>query len=315
MKPNMLITGAAGFIGHFLVKEFCDDYNVICLVKPHGNTDRLKEFSSKIKIVTKDIATVDLNVDFIDEDIDVILHAAGNPSSASSFNNRIDVVHTNVLGTVNLLEYAKRKGVPRFVYYGAAESYGRLRDTAEPLGTPYDCYSPYAASKASGEEFCSAYSKSFGIKTSIIHIANTFGERCQKNRFPVVAMKQIMNNEPVHLVATDGHIGGRRWLHAHDVALHTRFILDNQQLEFEKWNSAGREYMSNLVFLVHLAKVMGKEFNYNIASVHPESHTAQLMFNNIDPDKLYFCGYKEKFTIGERLQQTYDWYTMNPSWL
>lgn len=314
MKPTMLITGAAGFIGHNLVREFCNDYNVICLVRPNGNNDRLNDYASKIKIVEQDIINLSSSVDIFD-DIDVILHAAGNPSSASSFDDRIDVVYTNVLGTVNLLEYAKRKGVPRFVYYGAAESFGRLRDTAEPLGTPYDCYSPYAASKASGEEFCSAYSKSFGIKVSVVHIANTFGERCQKNRFPVVAMKQIMNNEPVQLVATDGHIGGRRWLHAHDVALHTRFILDNQQVQFEKWNSAGREYMSNLVFVVHLAKVMGKDFSYDIKSVHPESHTAQLIFNNIDPDKLYFCGYEDKFTLEERLKQTYEWYTMNPSWL
>ena len=315
MKPVMLITGAAGFIGHNLVKEFVDDYDVICLVRPDGMVHRLNEFKDKIKIVYKDISNLNLDIDFIDEDIDVILHAAGNPSSASSFGDRLGVVYDNVLGTVNLLEYAKRKDVPRFVFYGAAESYGCLRNTAEPIGVPYDCYSPYAASKASGEEFCSAYSKSFGIKISIIHIANTFGERCQKSRFPVVAMKQIMNNQPVQLVATDGHIGGRRWLHAHDVALHTRFILDNQTEDFEKWNSAGREYMSNLVFAVQLAKVIGKDLEYNIISAHPESHTAQLIFNSIDPDKLYFCGYQEKFTFEERLSQTVEWYKMNPSWL
>lgn len=310
MKPTMLITGAAGFIGHFLVKEFCDDYDVIALVRPNGNIERLEEFKDKIKIVYKDIVTIDLDVDFIDDDIDIILHAAGNPSSASSFGNRTSVVYDNVLGTVNLLEYAKRKDVPRFVYYGAAESYGRLRNTAEPIGVPYDCYSPYAASKAAGEEFCSAYSKSFGIKISIVHIANTFGERCQHSRFPIVAMKNIMNNQPVQLVATDGHIGGRRWLHAHDVALHTRFILDTQTEDFEKWNSAGREYMSNLVFAVQLAKVMNKDLEYNIVSVHPNSHTAQLIFNSIDPDKLYFCGYEEKFTFEQRLSQMWEWYKM-----
>lgn len=310
MKPTMLITGAAGFIGHFLVKEFCDDYNVIALVRPNGNIERLEEFKDKVKIVYKNIVTIDLDIDFIEDDIDVILHAAGNPSSASSFGDRISVVYDNVLGTVNLLEYAKRKDVPRFVYYGAAESYGRLRNTAEPIGVPYDCYSPYAASKAAGEEFCSAYSKSYGIKISIVHIANTFGERCQHSRFPIVAMKNIMNNQPVQLVATDGHIGGRRWLHAHDVALHTRFILDTQTEDFEKWNSAGREYMSNLVFAVQLAKVMNKDLEYNIVSVHPNSHTAQLIFNSIEPDKLYFYGYEEKFTFEQRLSQMWEWYKM-----
>ena len=124
-----------------------------------------------------------------------------------------------------------------------------------------------------------------------------------------------MNNQPVQLVATNGHIGGRRWFHAHDVALHTRFVINNQEEDFEKWNSAGREYMSNLVFVVQLAKVMGKEFQYNINAVHPHSHTAQLIFNNIDPDKLYFCGYEDTFTFDERLSQMVEWYKMNPSWL
>ena len=93
MKPTMLITGAAGFIGHHLVKEFVDDYNVICLVRPNGLVDRLKEFEDKIKIVYQNIVNIDLDVDFIDEDIDVILHAAGNPSSASSFGDRIGILY------------------------------------------------------------------------------------------------------------------------------------------------------------------------------------------------------------------------------
>ena len=311
MKKTMLITGAAGFIGHFLVKEFCDDYNVICMIRPMGNTDRLKDYLDKVKIIQHNLS-LPFNPLMVD-DVDVILHAGGNPSSAISIDKPIQTAYENVLGTVHMLELARAKKVEHFVFYGAAESYGQLLGVSEPESSPYDCYSPYAASKASGSEFTAAYSRSYGIKASVINIANTFGERCQEDRFPIVAMKKILAGENVPFYSANGVGSGRRWFHAHDVALHTRFILDNQKEDFEKWNSSGREFMSNLVFANQLAKVMQKPLKWESRSLDPNSHAAKLYSNNIDPDKLYFNGYKEKYSFEERLSQMWEWYKMSIS--
>ena len=317
---KMLITGATGFIGHNLVEEFINDYKIICLVRPGTkNLERLYPWYDKITIIDHDIRNK-INIEKHSSlllNIDVILHAAGNPSSASSLNDPTSVVHDNVVGTINLLELARETGVSKFVYYGAAESFGPNNFASKPFSeeAPYNSVSPYGASKASGAEFCISYSKSFGVPVSIINIANTFGERSQSNRLPVVVIRNILNHQTTKFTIQGGVVGGRNWFHAADLALHTRFILDNQKTTCEKWNSSGNWFRSNLVIALDIAKCMDADLDYELVEGDLTNHQTSMLFNSISPKKLYDSGYKDKFTYEERLKQTVEWYKMNPLWL
>lgn len=318
---KMLITGAAGFIGHHLVEEFINDYQIICLVRPGTkNLDRLYPFYDKITIIDHDIRNK-INIEKFSSlllNVEVVLHAGGNPSSASSLNDPASIVYDNVVGTVNLLEYARSVGVSNFVYYGAAESYGpREVGTGRSAieSDQYVCMSPYGASKASGAEFCAAYSKSFGLPVSVVNIANTFGKMSQPNRLPVVIIKNILNKQKTTLATHEQMVGGRNWFHAADVASHTRFIIDNQKTIYEKWNSAGSVYKTNLTLALDIASLMGEELNYELVETREVNHQTKMLYNSISPKKLYDAGYTDKFTYKERLQQTIEWYKMNPLWL
>lgn len=318
---KIAITGANGFIGYHLVKEFIKDSLIVFVLRPTTlKTNRLKEFKDvkdNTAIIYHDIKEP-FNQGIIDffkkYDIDTILHAGGNPSSSSSFVDSHSVLMDNVIGTNNVLTLAKETNVKNFVYYGAAESFGPRVSKDSNEDDKYNCHSVYAASKASGEELCSVYSKNFDLKTSVVHIANTFGEKCQANRFPVVAMRSILNGDKLKISAVDGMPGFRRWFHAGDVALHTRFILDNQELPFEKWNSSGVELINNLSFAEMIANVAGKKLDYELVELDKNSHTAKLLINSIDSSKLYKRGYVDTYTMEERLAQTINWYKENPSW-
>ena len=319
---HIAITGANGFIGYHLVKEFIKDSLVTFILRPTTlKTNRLKEFKyiqDNTSVIRHDIKEPfeDFIIDFFNRrGIDTILHAGGNPSSSSSFIDSHSVLMDNVIGTNNVLNLAKTCNIKHLVYYGAAESFGPRINVDSNEDDKYNCHSVYAASKASGEELCSVYSKNFGLKTSIVHIANTFGEKSQANRFPVVAMKSILNGEKLKISAVDGMPGFRRWFHAGDVALHTRFILDNQTLPFEKWNSAGSELINNLSFAEMISNVAGKKLDYEFVELDKDSHSAKLLINSIDPSKFYKRGYVDKFSLEERLVQTVNWYKENPSWL
>ena len=169
---TILITGSNGFIGRYLVEEFLKDHRVICLVRP-GTTNmvRLSEFSDQVEVIEHDIKNPCANLPAAD----IILHAGANPSAADSLSNPTASVMDNVLGTLNLLEYARLNKVERFVYYSSGEVYGPV-----PIGQdsqitdPYNSNSPYAASKAAGEELCLSYANSFNIPVSIIHINNDY---------------------------------------------------------------------------------------------------------------------------------------------
>ena len=311
---QMLITGGAGFIGHYLVKKFVDDFEIICIVKKETDLSRLKDVSGKIKFIIHNIRD---GYDSLFEqlkNVEYILHAGANPSSESSIKSPISVVFDNVLATVQLLELSKKLNLKRFVYYSAAEVFGPVASNVDSHEDDrYRCNSPYAASKAGGEEMCVAYSNTFGIPVSIIHITNTFGPRCQKNRYPVIVTKKIINGEVLNIhTDVNGTIGGRRWFFAGDVADHTEFILNNQKLLCEKWNSAGERFINNLEFAKIVSLALKLPFNVNYIPIDRPGHD---LFFSVSPAKLFDCGYKNFKTTEQKLEETTLWYKQNNEFL
>lgn len=311
---KILITGAAGVIGHFLVNEFID-HNVICLVRPNSkNILRLADFYHRIQFINHDIRQPYDSLFEELKDVDTILHAGGNPSAEDSLHNPAAVVMDNVLGTLHLLELARRLPLKRFVYYSTGEVFGPIAVHTDSKETDaYNSVSPYSASKAGGEELCVAFNKSFGIPVSIIHITNTFGQRSQSNRLPVIAIKKLLAGDAIDIHKdSTGFIGGRRWFYAGDVATQTRFILDHQQTSCEKWNSSGPEWMTNQQFVQHIADVMNIQPKFNIVETTRPGHES---YFSITPEKLYSSGYRDPATLEQRLSETVEWYKQNPEWL
>lgn len=342
MKPVAIITGGAGFIGQYLVEEFSQTHDLICLIRPASlSLPRIYELigineksdwvyehdilyqkhnfnSSQITLISQDIITP-INIDNISkicniDNVDIVLHAGGNPSSESSINDPTSIVYDNVVGTVNMLDLSNILKINRFVYYGAAESYGPVDEGSDSKeDDPYNSISPYAASKASGAEFSIAYSKTFGLPVSIINIANTFGPRCQSNRFPVIAIRNILAQSNTTIAkSSSGKISGRRWFHAQDVADITRFVISNQNQLVDKWNAAGDNFIDNASFGLEIANILNMPFPYTFGTITRNGHDAHM---SISPQKLYDAGWKPKFTLKERLEDTISWYVNNKHWL
>ena len=308
---TVLITGANGFIGHYLAEEFVRDHRVICVVRPGTtNMDRLQHLIDSVEIIEHDIKNPCLGLPAAD----IILHAGANPSAADSLINPTASIMDNVLGTLNLLEHARHTGTDRFVYYSSGEVYGPVAIGQDSQITDaYNSNSPYAAGKAAGEELCLAYANSFDVPVSVIHINNTFGPRCQSNRLPVIIQRKLLFNECLDIhVGPSGLIGGRRWFYAGDVASHTRFILHAQTSHCEKWNSAGHKFINNLEFAQHIAQIMERELQYSLVPVDRPGH--DLCFS-VDPGKLYQQGWQAPASFEQRLTETVKWYQDNPKWL
>lgn len=311
----MLITGGTGFIGHYLVKEFVQDYNIICLVR-HGtkNIDRFEEVIDQITVIEHDLQQDYTNLLLQLKDVEVILHCGGNPSAESSMRDPVGCVKDNVLGTMHLLELARQLPIKRFFYYSANEIFGPV-----PKGTSsleYDAYhsvSPYSASKAGGEELCVAYSNIWKIPVSILHLTNTFGPRSQSNRYPVILLKKLLHKEPVQIhVDPDGGISGRCWFYAGNVASQTRFLLDNQSALCDKWNSSGTKFIDNLELAHIVADILNIKLEYNIIPVDRPGHDAHFSLNS---NKIYAAGWQEPIDLMGRLIETAQWYKNNPNWL
>lgn len=312
---KILITGGSGFLGHYLVEEFIKDHDVICLLRPDSkNLIRLSPYMDRIKVIYHDITQPASHLIKHLKDVSLVLHAAGNPSSEESTKNPSAAIRENILGTTYILDLCKEMNLERFFFYSAGEVYGPVQNNYDSTESDkHNILTMYAGTKSAADSLCLAYHHTFGIPISIMHVSNTFGERCQSNRFPVIAIRKLLNGDAVQIHKdAAGSIGGRRWIHAQDVALQTRFILNVQKTKCENWNSAGLEYYSNVEFSEMIANAMNVDFKYEFIQNDRIGHAPRF---SCSPSKLIRHGWEEPINIQQRIQTTVDWYLKNKNWL
>jgi UDP-glucose 4-epimerase len=182
MKSKVLVTGGAGFIGSHLVRRLLADGHGVRVLDnlATGFRQNLEEVSSAIDFIYGDICDPDVCNDGVRE-IDVVYHVAALPSVPRSMADPIGTHNTNVNGTLNLLESARRAGVRRFVYSSSSSAYGDTPalpkvEAMEPLPR-----SPYAAAKLSGELYTLAYARAGLIEGVALRYFNVFGPRQDPN--------------------------------------------------------------------------------------------------------------------------------------
>jgi nucleoside-diphosphate-sugar epimerase len=284
---RVLVTGARGFVGASMIEHILENTNwvVYYTKRPYKPDDRLSKIESKERLF-----------EWNDEKIDIILHAAGNASSLACISDPRGAVNDNVVETLNTLEIAKKHCVERFVYFSSVEVYGKE-------GTCYEddmcsAINTYAATKCGGEQLCRAYDKSYGVPCSIVRLNNTFGKFCQKERFPMIAIKKLLNGEKFIIHTHKGEIIGRRWTPIYDVAEMVLFILN--QPSGGTYNTTS-DFMTNLDFLKHIASAMNVDnLQYDLVE---EGIAGRMGNQDAPPDLIRSLGWKPSKTFEERIYE------------
>jgi len=175
---NYLVTGGAGFIGSHLVRHLLDLGESVRALDNFstGSRENLSGVESRIDLIEGDMRQMETAQAAV-ADMDYVLHQAAIPSVPRSVEDPPGTTENNVMGTVNLLEAARRAKVRRFVYAASSSAYGdqAAREKVETL--PASPLSPYAAAKLAGEHFCQAFWNAFGLETICLRYFNIFGPR------------------------------------------------------------------------------------------------------------------------------------------
>ena len=186
---NILVTGGAGFIGSHLVRLLVNKYDQYHIINMDiltyaGNLENLKDIENKdnytfIKCDICDYKKV--SQIFSKYNIDSVIHLAAESHVDRSIENPFSFAKTNVIGTLSLLQAAKKLWGNNFkdkLFYHVStdEVYGSLgRDGFFTETSNYDPHSPYSASKASSDHFVRAFSDTYGLPVIISNCSNNYG--------------------------------------------------------------------------------------------------------------------------------------------
>lgn len=324
---KILITGGCGFVGHHVIEHFLKttDWKIITFDKltyAAEGLDRVRDIKafddSRLNFLAVDF-TREISEGIVREtsDVEYILHMGAETHVDNSITNPKEFVYSNVVGTFNILEYARKcPNLKKFVYFSTDEVFGPAPEGVNyKEWDRYNSTNPYSATKAGGEELVLAYMNTYGLPGFITHCMNIFGERQHPEKFIPLCIRKIKAGEivTIHGSADGTTSGSRFYIHARNVASAIHFLLVASK-QREKYNIVGEKEITNYDLAKRIATIMGEVLNYEIVDFHSSRPGHDLRYA-LDGSKLDKMGWGVPLSIDESLQSVVKWTLANERWM
>ena len=331
-QKTILITGGAGFIGSHVVKRFVrnyPDYKIVNLDKLTyaGNLLNLTDIESSpnYEFVRADIVDEKkINELFDQYQFDGVIHLAAESHVDRSISNPSEFIFTNIVGSVNLLNAARRCWAGNFngkLFYHIStdEVYGSLGETGMFTElTAYDPHSPYSASKASSDHLVRAFFHTYNMPVVISNCSNNYGPYQFPEKLIPLVINNIKNNKPIPVYGKGENV--RDWLYVEDHAKAIDSVFHKGQIG-ETYNIGGNNEWKNIDIILNLCELLDKRL------ARPEGTSAGLstfvkdraghdLRYAIDSSKIAKqLGWFPDVDFEKGIEITADWYLANQLWL
>lgn len=300
----ILVTGGLGFIGSHILEELkAKDYDVIVLDNlESGSIENIKHIK-KVKVVNHDIRE---RIE-IKEEIDFILHQASIPSVSMSVENPVYTSRVNVIGTMNVLELARKKDA-KVILASSSSVYG---DAKPPIkeSFPLNPKSPYAMDKLINEKHAKLYEELYGVKSICLRYFNVYGERQSQHYAGVVInfIKKIIEGENPIIYGDGSQL--RDFVYVKDVAKANIKAMENiDKARGKSINIAYGKGISVLEVLKTIAKALDKE----VTPIFKEERKGDIKESFADVSLAKeLLGWEAKTEFKEGIKKTIQWVRNN----
>jgi dTDP-glucose 4,6-dehydratase len=315
---RVVITGAAGFIGSRFAELFLEqaerlDYDDIVILDAltySGRRENLVEVLSDSRVTFVEGSILDERItDDVLRGAHAVVHFAAESHVDRSIAGARPFFETNVVGTQQLLESARRGGVDRFVHVSTDEVYGSIHEGSWREDHLLEPNSPYSSSKAGSDLTALAYHRTFGLGVIVTRCSNNYGPRQFPEKLIPLFVTNLSQGLKVPLYG-DG-LNVRDWLHVDDHCRGILLALENGRLG-EIYNIGGGTELTNRAIVNQLLELCASDESMVEPVPDRLGHDRRY---SVDWSKIRTeLGYHPQVPFEQGLKSTVQWYHENEAW-
>jgi dTDP-glucose 4,6-dehydratase len=311
---NILITGAAGFIGqNYLRKalETREDYfRVIDKLTYSSDFNSMLFLTSKYSKVQfiqgdiQDTALISKHIDWAE----VVINFAAESHVDRSIASGSEFIESNVLGAQNIFEIISKSSNKRLIHISTDEVYGSIQKGSSRETDNLMPNSPYSASKAAADLIARSYNVTFGSDIVITRSCNNFGPYQFPEKLIPLAITKLLSGKRVPIYGDGSNV--REWIFVDENNRAIDFIISEGK-KGEVYNIGSGVVLSNLEVVMKLIKLMNLSDNLIEFVSDRKGHDKRYCLNS---QKLHSIGFRVESTFDLDLERTISWYSKNIDW-
>lgn len=310
---KIVVTGGAGFIGSEMVRQLSQSENQLVVIDSltyAGNLDSISPVLDKVgfeKIDIRDNSAI--NDYFANSSVDCVVNFAAETHVDNSIASPEIFLETNILGTFNLLE-AARKYKFRFLQVSTDEVYGSIREGEFKESDKLDPSSPYSASKASAELLLQAYVTTYSVEALGVRCSNNYGYYQNREKLIPAFIDRMIRGEKLPVYGTGKNV--REWIHVSDSVAGIIKVLNAGKVG-EFYNISSHDFQEN----IEVTRKIIEFFNGDESCIeYVEDRLGHDFRYAIDSSKMRAeLDWVPLIRFEEGLAETIQWYLDNPDFL
>lgn len=321
---KVLVTGGLGFIGSAVVRSLVasgeevvniDKVSYASTFESVGSVSEAPNYVFEKVDITDEKQVIELFDEYAPE---AVMHLAAESHVDRSIDGPGAFIESNVAGTFNLLEAAKKGSVKRFLHVSTDEVFGSLTLDDEPFNesTPYSPRSPYSASKAASDHLVRAWGETYDLPVVITNCSNNYGPYQFPEKLIPITILRALNRDPIAVYGTGENI--RDWLYVEDHARALTTVLSSGELH-ETYLIGGNNEVTNLDLVKNICRLVDE--------LEPSVSNSQDLIEfvtdrpghdhryAIDASKISTeLGWSPETDLEDGLKMTVEWYLANRAW-